>query len=133
MSTSKSMITKQIIKSTFDVIQFIDDANGISESINDEPKVIEFKDHMKDIIEERTGIHWNRSYEQTVQGRIPKVTDPDVMKYIESIKGRGEEIRAQQIKEQEQSEKEESKTTVIAFIGAFTFLFIMYKFLCFIF
>jgi hypothetical protein len=127
------MITKQIIKSTFDVIQFIDDANGISESINDEPKVIEFKDHMKDIIEERTGIHWNRSYEQTVQGRIPKVTDPDVMKYIESIKGRGEEIRAQQIKEQEQSEKEEFKTTVIAFIGAFIFLFIMYKFLCFIF
>lgn len=133
MSTSKSMITKQIIKSTFDVIQFIDDANGISESINDEPKVIEFKDHMKDIIEERTGIHWNRSYEQTVQGRIPKVTDPDVIKYIENIKGHGEEIRAQQIKEQEQSEKEESKTTVIAFIGAFTFLFIIYKFLCFIF
>ena len=53
MSTSKSIITKQIIKSTFDVIQFIDDANGFSEFIKDEPKVIEFKDHMKDIFEER--------------------------------------------------------------------------------
>lgn len=133
MSTSKSIITKQIIKTTFDVIQFIDDANGISESIKDEPKVIEFKDHMKDMIEDRTGIHWNRSYEQTVEGRIPKLTDPDVMRYMESIKGRGEEIRVQQIKEQEQIENEEIKTTVIALIGAFTFLFIIYKILSFIF
>lgn len=133
MSTSKSIITKQIIKTTFDVIQFIDEANGISESINDEPKVIEFKDHMKDMLEDHTGIHWNRSYEQAVEGRTPKLTDPDVMRYMESIKGRGEEIRAQQIKEQEQLEKEELKTTVVALISAFTFVFVLYKFLCFIF
>lgn len=133
MSTSKSIITKQIIKSTFDVIQFIDDANGFSEFIKDEPKVIEFKDHMKDIFEERTGIHWNRSYEQTVEGRIPKFTDPDVIKCIEDIKGHGEEIRAQQLKEQKESKIKEIKTTIIALISITTFLFVLYKFLYLIF